>query len=99
MFYQSMKNFSFALPAGMLLPNVVMNIFVGFQLFDFLSFLFLLSIRQDILSIKSGNALLLNIGRVSLLNFVKINLLGGFSWLFLGVKVKAFIKPNTKYAN
>ena len=83
MLYQSMKNFSFALPAGMLPPNMVMNIFVGLQLFVFLSFLFLSSIRQNILSIKSRNALLLNVGRVSLLNFVKINLLGEFSWLFL----------------
>ena len=52
-----------------------------------------------ILSIKPKNALLLNIGRVSLINFVTINLLGGFSWFFLGIKVKAFIKANTKYAN
>ena len=95
-----MKNFSFALPAGMVLPNMVMNIFVGLQLFVFFwSFLFLLYIRQDILSIKSRNGLLLNIGRVSLLNFVKTNLLGGLSWLFLGIKVKAFIRANTKYAN
>ena len=60
----------------------------GFAALCFLSFLFLLSIREDILSIKSRNTLLLNIGRVSLINFVTINLLGGFSWLFLSIKVK-----------
>ena len=48
----------------MLLPNMAINIFVGLQLFAFLSVLFLLSIRQDILFIKSRNAFLLNIGRV-----------------------------------
>ena len=64
-----------------------------------MSFLFLLSICQDIVSIKPKNALLLNIERVSLINFVTINFLGGFSWFFLGIKVKAFIKANTKYAN
>ena len=63
-----MENFHFALPAGILLPNMVINIFVGLQLFIFLCFLFLLSIRQDILSTKSRNALLLNIGRVRLIN-------------------------------
>ena len=94
-----MKNFHFALPAVMLLPNMAINIFVGFQLFAFLCFLFLLSIRQDNLSIKSRNALLLNTGRVSLINFFKINLLGGFSWFFLGRKGKAFIRAHTKYAN
>ena len=99
MFYQSMKNFSFPLLAGMLPSNMVMNIFVGLKLFVFLSFLFLLSICQDMLYIKSRNALLLNKGRVSLLNFVKINSSGGFSWLFLIIKAKAFIRANTKYAN
>ena len=94
-----MKNFHFALPAGMVLPNMAINIFVGLQLFVFLCFLFLLSICQDNLSIKSRNALLLNLGRVSLINFVKINLLGGFSWFFLGIKAKAFIRAHTKYTN
>ena len=64
MFNQSMNNFSFALSAGMLLPNMAINIFVGLQLLAFLSVLFLLSIRQDILFIKSRNAFSLNIGRV-----------------------------------
>ena len=63
-----MENFHFTLPAGILLPNMVINIFVGLQLFIFLCFLFLLPIRQDILSTKSRNALLLNIGRVRLIN-------------------------------
>ena len=94
-----MKNVHCALRAGVLLPNMVINIFVGLQLFVFLCFLFLLSLRQDNLSIKSRNALLLNIGRACLINFVTTNLLGGFSWFFLGIKVKAFIKANTKYAN
>ena len=31
--------------------------------------------------------------------FVTINLLGGFSWFFLDIKVKAFIRVNLKYAN
>ena len=74
----------------MLLPNMIINIFVCLQLFVFISFLFLLSIHQDILSIKSRNALSLNIGKVSLTNFVTINLLGGFSW------VKAFLRANAK---
>ena len=82
----------------MLLSNMVIDIFVGLQLFAFVCCLFLLSIRQDTLSIKLRNALLLNI-RVCLINFVKKNLLGGFSQIFLGVKVKAFIRANTKYAN
>ena len=94
-----MKNFHFALPAGMLLPNMAINIFVGLQLFVFLCFLFLLSIRQDNLSIKPRNALLLNIRRVSVTNFVTTNLLGGFSSFFLGRKGKAFIRAHTKYAN
>ena len=83
-------------------PISVRNIkflFVGLKLFVFLCFLFLLSNRQDILSIKSRNALLLNIGRVCLTNFVTINLLGGCSWFFLSIKVKAFIRADTKYAN
>ena len=54
----------------MLLPNIVINIFVSLQLFVFLYYL---SIRQEILSIR--NALLLNIGKVCLINFVTINLL------------------------
>ena len=83
----------------MLLPNMVINIFVGLQLFVFLCFLFLLSNRQEILSINSRNPLLLKIGRVCLINFVTINLLGAFSLFFLGVKVKPFIRANTKYAN
>ena len=62
----------------MLLRNMVINVFVGLQFFVFLYFLFLLSLRQDILSIKLRNALLLNIGRVCLINSVMINLLGGF---------------------
>ena len=78
----------------MLLPHMVINIFVGLQLLTFLCVLFLLSIRQDILSIKVGNALLLNIGRVYLIHFATINLLGGLSWFFLGIKVKAFIRAN-----
>ena len=94
-----MKKFHFTLPAGMLLPNMAINIFVGLQLFVFLCFLFLLSISQDNLSINSRNALLLNIGKVSLINFVTINLLGGFSWFFLGIKVKAFIRAHTNYVN
>ena len=49
----------------MLLPNMVINVYVGLQLFVFFSYLFSLSIRQDILSLKSRIALLLNIGRVS----------------------------------
>ena len=78
----------------MLLPHMVINIFVGLQLLTFLCVLFLLSIRQDILSIKVGNALLLNIGGVCLIHFATINLLGGLSWFFLGIKVKAFIRAN-----
>ena len=54
----------------MLLPNIVINIFVSLQLFVFLYYL---SIRQEILSIR--NALLLNIGKVSLINFVTTDLL------------------------
>ena len=94
-----MKNLHFATPAGMLLPNMAINIFRGLQLFVFFCFLFLLSIRQDNVSIKSRNALLLNTGRVSLINFVTINLLGGFSWFFLGIKVKAFMRAHMKYAS
>ena len=84
----------------MLLPNMVINIYVGLQLFVFFSYLFSLSIRQDILSLKLRIALLLNIGRVSLIKFVTINLLGGFQWVFLGIKLKAFIRlhKRTKYA-
>ena len=82
MFFQS---FHLALPASMRLPNMVINIFVGLMLFIFLCFLFLLSIRQDISFVKSRNASLLNIGRVCLKNFVMINLLGRFSWFFLGM--------------
>ena len=73
--------------------------FAALCFFVFFFFLFLLSIRQDNLSIKSRNASLLNIGRLSLINFVTINLLGAFSWFFLGIKVKAFIRAHTKYAN
>ena len=103
-FENAVKNFnvlgdSDSLSAGIILPNTTINILVGLQLFAFLWFLFLLSIRQDNLSIKSRNALLSNIGRVSLINFVTINLLGGFSCFFLGTKVKAFIRANTKYAS
>ena len=54
----------------MLLPNIVINIFVSLQLFVFLYYL---SIRQEILSIR--NALLLNIGKVCLINFVTTDLL------------------------
>ena len=88
-----MKNLPFGTPCWDASTKYGHNIFVGLQFFAFLSFLFLLSIREDILSIKSRNTLLLNIGRVSLINFVTINLLERFSW------VKAFIRANTKYAN
>ena len=67
---------------------MVINVFVRLQLLAFLSYLFSLSIREDILSLKLRIALLLNLGRVSLINFVTINSLGGFSWVFLGIKKK-----------
>ena len=70
-----MKNVYFMPSAGMLLPNMVMSIFGGLQLFCFCVFPFvLLYIHRDNLSIKSINALLPNIGRVRLINFVTANL-------------------------
>ena len=75
-----MKNFHFALPAGMFLSNMVLSIFVCLQLFDFLCFLFLLYIRQGNLHIKLRNTLLLNTGRV------RVILIGGFSWFFQAKK-------------
>ena len=59
-----MKNFYFILPAGMLLPNIVLSIFGGLQLFSLLCFgvFFIIIIRQDNLSVKARNGLLLNIG-------------------------------------
>ena len=67
------------------------------QMFDVVSDV--LSIRQDNLSIKSRNTSLLNIGRVSLISFVTINLLEEFSWFLLDRKEKAFIRAHTKYTN
>ena len=94
-----MNNFSFCTLCWDASTKYSHKYLCGFAALCFLSFLFLLSIREDILSIKSRNTLLLNIGRVSLINFVAINLLGGFSWLFLDIKVKAFKRANKKYAN
>ena len=74
-----MKNFSFCTPFWDAFTKYGHKYFVGLQFFAFLCFLFLLSNRQGILSIKLRNALLLNIGRVCLINFVTINLLGGCS--------------------
>ena len=70
--------------------------FLGPQLFGLLCFLFLLNICQDNFSVDFRNVLLLNKGRVRLINFVTINLLG-FPWFFLAEKVKALIRANTKY--
>ena len=88
-----MKNFLFCSPCWDASTKYGHKYFFEFAALCFLYFLFLLSIRQDILSIKSRNVLLLNIGRGCLVNFVTINLLGGFSW------VKAFIRADTKYVN
>ena len=61
----------------------------GFEtlcVFCFLCFLLLVCICQDNLSIKSRNVLLLNIGKMHLINFVAINLLERFSWAFFAKK-------------
>ena len=100
--FQSMKNFSFCTPCWDAFTKYGHQYFCRFAAlccFFFVCFLFLLSNRQDMLSIKSRNALLLNIGRACLINFVTINLLGGCSWFFLSIRVKAFIRANKKYAN
>ena len=97
--YQLMKNFSFCTPCWDASIKYGRKYFCGLQLFVFLSFLFLISIRHNVFSIKSKIALLLNTGRKSVIHFVSINLLGGFSWLFLGIKVKVFTRANMKYAN
>lgn len=93
-FFQLMKTFHFPLPAGTLLSNMIISMFVGLQLFGpFLFFTFIF------VKIKSRSALLLNTGRVCLINFVTMNLLGGVSCFFIAKKVKAFIRTNTKSAN
>ena len=97
-FFQSMKNFHFALCWGAF-TQYGHKYFCGLAALCFFLFFVLLSIREDNLSFKWRNALLLNTGRLCLINFVTINLLGGFLWFFLGKKVKAFIRANTKYAN
>ena len=91
-----MKNFSFRTSYWDASTKYGHKHFFRFATLCFLSFLLLLSVRQD--SVKSKNVLLLNKGRASLTNFVTINLLRGFSWLFLGIKVRAFTR-DTKYAN
>ena len=95
-----MNNFSFCTLCWDASTKYGNKCLCGFAALCFFSYLFSLTIRQDILSLKSRIALLLNIGRVSLINFVTINLFGGFSWVCLFVKVKAFISfhKRTKYA-
>ena len=97
-FYQLMKNFSFCTPCWDASIKYGRKYFWGLQLCFFV-FLFLISILHNILSIKSKIALLLNTGRIFVIHFVWINLLGGSSWLFLGIKVKLFTRANMKYAN
>ena len=70
------ENFSFALPTGILLPNMVMDIFMIFQLLVFLSF-FIYAIRYLFYKIKK--CFIIELRKRYLLNFVKINLLGRFS--------------------
>ena len=89
-----MKTFHFPLPAGMLLRNMIISMFVGLQLFGlFLFFAFIF------VNIKSRSVLLLNTGRARLINFVTMNLLGGVSCFFIAKEVKAFVRTNTKSAN
>ena len=64
-----MKNFSFCTPCWNAFTKYSYKYFCEFATLCF----FVLSIRQEILSIR--NALLLNIGKVCLINFVTINLL------------------------
>ena len=81
---------------GCFLPNNDHKYFSWFVTLCFLCFLFLLHIFRDYLWIKSRNALLLNIRRVHLVNFVTINLLGELSCFFLVKKVKVFIVSLTR---
>ena len=85
------KTFHFGLPAAFTKYGHKYFFRFAAHCFSFL-FLFLLSFRQDILSMKSRNALMLKMGRVSLINFLTINLLGESSRFLLGIKVKEIHK-------
>ena len=85
-FYQSMKNFSFCTPCWNTFNKFDHEWFCGFGAPFFVVFVFI---------IYSSRYLIYKIKKCFIIEHRKS--ISNKFWLFLGIKVKAFVRANTKY--